>query len=80
MTIDDEIQTVLSSPGTSYWLRQALQQALDRDCVDAANDAEYLSDLLDRRCQPITTPDLEPNETPSTNTNVRTGDQNGPCI
>ncbi|MGE8063871.1 hypothetical protein [Pseudomonas sp. NPDC089569] len=53
MTIDDEIQKVLSSPGTSYWLRQSLQQALDRDCVDAANDAEYLSELLDRRCQPI---------------------------
>lgn len=77
MTTDDEIQKVLTSPGTSYWLRQALEQALDRDCVDAANDAEYLSDLLARRCQPIDFQAPVSNELPLTNTNHSRGNQHG---
>ncbi|MDF9778930.1 hypothetical protein [Pseudomonas baetica] len=77
MTLDDEIQKVLSSPGTSYWLRQALEQALDRDCVDAANDAEYLSDLLARRCLPSAPTTLAFNEMSFTNKENHTGNQNG---
>jgi len=50
MTIDDEIKAVMACDSTSNWLLQALQAALQRDCVDAANDAEQLSDLLSRRC------------------------------
>lgn len=53
MTIDDEIQTVIESSTTSFWLRQALQSALIRDCVDVANDAEHLNDLLSRRCDQV---------------------------
>lgn len=53
LTVDDEIRAVMESSGTSYWLRQALQLALTRDCVDAANDAEHLSDLLSRRCDQV---------------------------
>ncbi|HDQ4405498.1 TPA: hypothetical protein P8734_005696 [Pseudomonas aeruginosa] len=49
MSIDAEIQTVLSSEDASHWLKEALQSALARDCVDAANDADLLRDLLDRR-------------------------------
>ena len=37
---------VLSDPSSSYWLRTALETALPRDPVDAANDAEVLYDLL----------------------------------
>lgn len=50
LTVDDEINEVVGSSSTTHWLRQALQSALTRDCVDAANDAEHLSDLLSRRC------------------------------
>lgn len=49
MLIADEIQTILSSGTTSAWLKQALESALERDPADAANDAERLADLLDRR-------------------------------
>ena len=52
-TVDDEISAVVGSLSTTYWLRQALQSALTRDCVDAANDAEQLSDLLSRRCEQL---------------------------
>lgn len=50
MSIDSEIQSVISAPTTSGWLRRSLEQALSRDCVDAANDAEVLYELLARRC------------------------------
>ena len=49
MTPDDEIQAVLNAACTSTWLRQALETALKRDCVDAVNDAEQLAELLSAR-------------------------------
>jgi hypothetical protein len=49
MTIDEEIRAVINAPDTSHWLRQALNSALERDSIDAANDADFLSDLLGRR-------------------------------
>lgn len=49
MTLDAEIQTVLSAPCTSNWLKMALELALSRDCIDVANDANVLLRLLDRR-------------------------------
>lgn len=48
--IEAEIAEVIACPTTSDWLRQCLELALARDCVDAANDAEHLSQLLTRRC------------------------------
>ena len=54
--LNDEIAAVLACPTTSYWLRQSLEQALARDCVDAANDAELLSTLLAARCVKKITP------------------------
>lgn len=50
MTVDDEIRAVLACASSSSWLRDALTSALTRDSVDAANDAEKLSELLSRRC------------------------------
>jgi hypothetical protein len=43
------IQKVLNSPSTSYWLKNALDSALNRDVVDAAYDAQLLADLLKSR-------------------------------
>lgn len=43
-------EEVLGDPTASSWLKDALRMALKRDPVDAANDAEVLAQLLDRRC------------------------------
>lgn len=48
-----EIEQVLADPAASFWLKACLRSALDRDPVDAANDADLLAQLLDRRCQEI---------------------------
>lgn len=40
------IETVLADPSMSYWLKDALRASLSRDPVDAARDAELLSNLL----------------------------------
>lgn len=47
--IELEIQQALALPETSDWLRLSLTTALQRDCVDAVNDAESLCDILTRR-------------------------------
>lgn len=48
-----EIAIVLHDPGASSWLKMCLSSALSRDPVDAANDADVLAQLLDRRCRDI---------------------------
>ena len=48
-----EIEFVLSDPAASFWLKEALRSALDRDPVGVANDAEVLFRLLDERCRNI---------------------------
>lgn len=53
MAIDEKIQAVLNNPATSDWLKSCLEKALLRDCVDAANDAELLHDLLAARCDDV---------------------------
>ena len=50
MAIDQDIQAVLNSSESSEWLKTSLACALKLDCVDAANDADVLQDLLTRRC------------------------------
>jgi len=47
------VQEILADPAVSSWLKNALREALSRDPVDAANDAEVLAKLLDRRCREI---------------------------
>jgi hypothetical protein len=53
MTNQLEIDQVLADPAASFWLKDALRSSLVRDPVDAANDAEVLARLLNRRCQEI---------------------------
>jgi hypothetical protein len=50
---EDRIRTVLNDRGASFWLKDALKSALQRDCVDAANDAELLAIILDERAAAI---------------------------
>ncbi|NNM78047.1 hypothetical protein HJG53_14160 [Sphingomonas sp. ID1715] len=43
-----EVIALLANPATSYWLRDALVSALDRDPFDAERDALALSTILTR--------------------------------
>jgi hypothetical protein len=43
------VEEVFNDPGVSSWLREALRTALERDPVDALNDALALADILDTR-------------------------------
>jgi hypothetical protein len=40
---------LLADPAASAWLKSALCSALERDIVDALNDALVLADVLDAR-------------------------------
>ncbi|MEL7491691.1 MAG: hypothetical protein AAGJ73_13315 [Pseudomonadota bacterium] len=40
------VQEILNDPAASKWLKEALEKALPRDPVDAANDAEVLAMVL----------------------------------
>lgn len=40
---------ILADPAASFWIKSALRAALDRDPVDAANDAEVLASVLHSR-------------------------------
>jgi hypothetical protein len=51
--LDNEIISVLSDPSTSYWLKRAIWVLIERDPVDAANDAEVLAKLIEKRCASI---------------------------
>ena len=53
MPSDDEIRRILSGPGTSTWMKLALSTALERDPVDAVNDAELLAIVLRHRAEVI---------------------------
>ena len=57
------IEGVLADPAASVWLKNALRSALERDPVDAANDAEMLLRLLDDRLRVLfKQPASEPRE------------------
>jgi hypothetical protein len=54
--IDADLPTIedtLRDPAASLWLKAALRTALERDPVDAANDAEVLLRLLDAKLQAL---------------------------
>jgi hypothetical protein len=55
MPSNDEIKQILNGPGTSHWLKNALTSALDRDPVDAVNDAELLAMVLGHQAGQIKT-------------------------
>jgi len=51
LTLTDDMVAVLSADNTSSWLLQALRSAIQRDPIQAANDAERLADLLTGRVE-----------------------------
>ena len=42
-------EKILADPSTSYWLRDALSSALDRDPVDVQNDVEVLREVFAKK-------------------------------
>lgn len=51
MNSEQQIRAVLADPSTSNWVRDALEAALKRDPVDAANDSYILAQMLEKRCK-----------------------------
>jgi hypothetical protein len=51
--LTQEITAVLNDSSASDWLKQTLIDAIKRDPVDAAVDAEILSQLLSRRAEAV---------------------------
>jgi len=51
-----DVLEVLADPATSYWLRDALKSAFQRDPVDALADAELLTALLSQRLAVLQAP------------------------
>lgn len=48
-----EIAAIIADPAASYWLKQALTSALDRDVFDAERDAVVLARLLTKRLDAV---------------------------
>ena len=48
-----EIETVLQDPAASYWLKNALNSALQRDACDVVQDSAILAHLLQSRLERI---------------------------
>src|SRR5262245_6158043 len=51
---------VLKDPSASHWLKDALQSAIQRDCLDALRDAEVLTAILRARLPAEFRPDVLP--------------------
>ncbi len=49
-----DANNILNDPAASFWLKQAVRDALQRDPVDALIDAVALSVVLRRRLEHIT--------------------------
>ncbi|MDD2609357.1 MAG: hypothetical protein PHX60_06620 [Giesbergeria sp.] len=49
-------EDILKSGDTSRWLKNALSQALERDPVDALNDAEFLLGVLEKSPEALPLP------------------------
>ncbi len=50
---EEQILEELSKPETSKWFKSAMFSALQRDPVDAVNEAGYLYKLLNQRLEEI---------------------------
>jgi hypothetical protein len=48
-----KLEEILADPTASNWLKNALQTAVERDYVDAVNDAEFLFHWLEERLAEI---------------------------
>ena len=51
--VENQINKIIDSPSTSFWLSDAFKALMQRDCLDAARDAGLLGSLLGRRAELI---------------------------
>lgn len=49
-------EQLLEQHDVSYWLKNALRAAMERDPVDAVNDAELLAEVLRQRASGVVIP------------------------
>jgi hypothetical protein len=47
------VEAVIEDPASSHWLIASVQTAIERDPVDALNDALLLAALLDQRLREL---------------------------
>lgn len=47
------IQAIRQSEGCSYWLKNTLESALDRDCVKALHEVDLIAAILRTRVEYI---------------------------
>jgi len=50
---DPHVDHVLLDPASSHWLKAALRDSLERDPVDALNDALALAGVLEERLRQV---------------------------
>ena len=48
-----EARKVADDPSASHWLKNALFEAINRDPIDAADDAEALCRILEQRAEAV---------------------------
>lgn len=46
-------ELIFQDPAATFWLKDALRKALDRDPVDALGDAEILVEVLRARAEKV---------------------------
>ena len=51
--VEAYLENVQHGAFASYWLRDAIEALLKRDCLDAARDVEFLADWLGHRAKLI---------------------------
>jgi rhamnogalacturonyl hydrolase YesR len=49
----DEMARALNDPSASYWLKHTMLDAMKRDPVDSARDADILAAMLRRRADAV---------------------------
>jgi len=47
------VEAVIEDPASSHWLKASVQTALQRDPIDALNDALLLAAVLDQRLRGV---------------------------
>ena len=52
-SIEEYLSNCANGPYASYWLKDAIKALLDRDCLDAARDVEFLQGWLSARAELI---------------------------
>ena len=52
-SIEEYLRNVANGGFASYWLKDAIKALLDRDCLDAAKDAEFLQGWFSARAELI---------------------------